>query len=128
MKTLEFEKIKNPTPEQINAALERNAWALRCIKNPTIDIIFKAVRLDGTALKFVPENIQIANPRICEEAIKQNSEAIVYSCVRTLALEKLAVSMNGNNYRFCKHNDELYELALKSPKADRGIINAFKNR
>src|SRR5574344_1247767 len=61
-------------PKYCIAAVKRDGYALRFVKNQTPEICLEAVKRNGFAIKFVKKQ----TPDICLEAIKRNGLALEY--------------------------------------------------
>ena len=104
------------------AAVKRDGYNLRFVKNQTPEICLEAVKQNGYNLEYVKEQ----TPEICLEAVKQYGLALKFVKEQTSEMCLEAVKQYGLAFEFVKEQTPLIIHYLK--KYNASIYTAFKTK
>src|SRR5574344_798628 len=96
-------------PKYCIAAVKRDGYALRFVKNQTPEICLEAVKQNGFAIRFVINQ----TPEICLEAVKRNGCALEYVKEQTHDICLEAIKRNGLALEWVKNQTPLLIHYLK---------------
>ena len=102
------------------AAVKRDGYNLRFVKNQTPEICLVAVKENGYALKFVKEQ----TPEICLEAVKEDGHALEFVKEQTFEICLEAIKETGLALEYVKEQTPLIIHYLK--KYNISIYSLFK--
>ena len=112
------------------AAVKRDGYNLRFVKNQTPKICLEAVKRDGYALKFVKEQ----TPKICLVAVKQNGLALKWVNEQTPEICLEAIKQYGLALKFVKEQTPLiihylkkYHISIFKKKKKKDLITISEN-
>jgi len=123
-KLYKFQDIpKCPEYDEIRILeIKSNPWRLILINNPTQELIFIALKINGLVLKVIENQ----NDEMCKVACKQNEKAIKYvKTLNTLPLQLLACRLFP--IRVLEIDDPNEEVVLMAVKNDGSMLKYITN-
>jgi hypothetical protein len=99
-------------------AIRIDPWSVRHIKNPSDELLMKAIDLDADVLQFVPEQTE----ELCMKAVQSNGMALFSVRKKNPKIYTAAIKQCGRALQYVPMADQTFELAFEAVKQSNAAL------